>query len=170
MHQSLQKQHLEIPPFPVNTHNSISWQSNLDGHDSKLITFAVLANKNDLPLLFQLGLNHDTGLDSDLTGTFPDPCMQFPQGYSLILVTVKQLWHILGRADDRQVRQYPGTGGDQFVQHQTAPRGCLQWVIDLSISAGHGGTMSRVPKNSLLIIFPRSAFRSPACKRKEGHI
>lgn len=138
----------------------MSWQSNTDGHDSKLITFAVLANKNDPPPLFQLGLNHDTGLDSGFNGTFPDPCMQYPQGYSLVQVTVKRLWHILGRADDRQVRQYPGTGkrngtgGDQFVQFQTAPRGCLQWDIDLSAPAGHRGTMSGEPKNSLLIIFP----------------
>jgi hypothetical protein len=42
--------HLDVPPFPVNTHNSIGWQSNLDGHDSKLITFTVMANKNDRPL------------------------------------------------------------------------------------------------------------------------
>ena len=71
--------HLNVPSFPVNTHNSIGRQSNFDGHDSKLITFAVMANKNDLPLLFQLGLNHDTGQDSGLAGTFPDQCLQFLQ-------------------------------------------------------------------------------------------
>jgi hypothetical protein len=65
--------HLNVPPFPVNTHNSIVWQTNLDGHDSKLITFTLMANKNDLPLLFQLGLNHNTGQDSGLAVTFPDP-------------------------------------------------------------------------------------------------
>ena len=96
-------ENVDVPSFPVNTNNFIGTQIYFGGQYGQPVSLVAMSNKDNLHLLFLLGLYDHSGQNTGFAGTFLYLGIQSAQAYPLTLMFVKYLQHILGHADNRQM-------------------------------------------------------------------
>lgn len=150
-----------VPPFSVNSHYFLIRQCGVGTEYSQPLPFLMaMADKNDFHFLLIGHLGHNACQYLCSAGSFSQHTVEFTQPYPLAIISVKNLFHILGHADHRQVLakfgQDRGEAEPAVHQEIVGPYSHGEYPFDhgLQVCCGfcHGLFSSAIPTAALIQI------------------